>query len=920
MSIASPLSFYLCVEQMPTSFTGRVNGAPSDPYMTINISSGVVGSLSPLPGMTVAFGTSAGASDVGIQRLRSWTSTQISIGESDDLGPQIQNNDYVTIWANFRLFPIYPRAVISGNDATLFIDYDVAWARQTIDYKPVAVAGPPAVVEYNGTNAQASFVGDRSFALAPGATITGYLWTAPGSVEGTSTSQGTEASPVTFTWTSTGQKLVYLRVTDSNGKVATNYTWVFVVDPNNPDTVAYVNFDAYNDNFDYEQGGGACTFAVHGNATIADFPNEAMIVMASRPTTPGQTTPTGYWPNRDNVHFVGYIVGNTVRQNPVDGDVTFTAVTIDTLMRNVTAFPVSLTYRNAPQDWTMAANLTTDRAASYLWHYHSTLSLMASIRPSNYTGLIQRQDFGPNGGIHSQLDSELMSSLWGKVVVNHQGVVHHLIDYNLMNDTERAAVTVRKTLHKGVWVDDLNIEERHAYSLPVNVVKMSGVLYPGGEIDDVCPLFSEAPGNAPKVYGSEMNYDRLILTSQTDLNVRCGRALAKQNAKYSAFAMRFINDGSFTIAPQELFTSNIEAADNDRGLALTTRLLPRRISRTFDNQSMLISYDVGFEPETDGPPGVTVDLPCGPPEQKLPNNRPPATPSDTAGASSLASASEGSSFYFAQKAGQTWQRRVSGLTNLNLQDMIKDPWSDFKNGHNIDQIILWGCGPGFLTRSPNTGQNWEDHTPYLENPPNSWADATAPNITGTTIKQVLGDLFREDHLFLLTQQQDAASSAYRSWLMRSTDAGFTFTSYALTGSSQAYPLRMDLDKQDGTVLWVTLWEASNQINLRKYGVSSAGLTLSNTYTLMTGTTLADVTAHTYDANPFAPLGDKNLVYIYGRLSNPQGLTGTVAIMNSSNGGTGWQKVINDWGADRCGSLYVGEAVSGNRQVYGVRQS
>lgn len=513
-----------------------------------------------------------------------------------------------------------------------------------------------------------------------------------------------------------------------------------------------------------------------------------------------------------------------------------------------------------------------------------------------------------------------MSSLWGKVVVNHQGVVHHLIDYNLMNDTERAAVTVRKTLHKGVWVDDMSIEERHAYSLPVNVVKMSGVLYPGGEIDDVCPLFSEAPGNAPKSYGSEMNYDRLILTSQTDLNVRCGRALAKQNAKYSAFAMRFINDGSFTIAPQELFTSSIEAADNDRGLALTTRLLPRRISRTFDNQSMLIGYDVGFEPETDGPPGVTVDLPCGPPEQKLPNNRPPATPSDTAGASSLASASEGSSFYFAQKTGQTWQRRVSGLTNLNLQDMIKDPWSDFKNGHNIDQIILWGCGPGFLTRSPNTGQNWEDHTPYLENPPNSWGDATAPNITGTTIKQVMGDLFREDHLFLLTQQQDVASSAYRSWLMRSTDAGFTFTSYALTGSSQAYPLRMDLDKQDGTVLWVTLWEATNQINLRKYGVSSAGLTLSNTYTLMTGTALADVTGRTYDANPFAPLGDKNLIYVYGRLISPQGLAGTVAIMRSESGGGAWAAVVNDWGVNRCGSLVVGADSGGNRQVYAVRQS
>lgn len=881
--------------------------------MTINYNTEVVGGISPLPGMSVWFGTTAGGQELGVLRLRSWNgSSQISVAESDDVGPTIANADFITIKAEWRLWPIYPRAVISGNNATLFIDYNTAYSDQLSKYKPVAVAGPPAVVEYNGTNAQALFVGDRSFALAAGATITGYLWTAPGSVEGTSTSQGTQASPVTFTWTSTGQKLVYLRVTDSNGKTATNYTWAFVVDPNNPETVAYVNFDAYNDNFDYEQGGGSCTFTVKGSATITDFPNEAMIVMASRPTTPGETTPTGYWPHRGNVHFAGYIVGNTVRQNPVSGDVTFTAVTIDTLMRNVTAFPVSLTYRNSPQDWTQAANLTTDRAASYLWHYHSTLSLMASIRPSNYAGLIQRQDFGPNGGIHSQLDSELMASLWGKVVVNNQGVVHHLIDYNLMNNAERATVGVRKTLHKGVWVDDLTIEERHAYSLPVNVVKMSGVLYPGGEIDDVCPLFSEAPGNAPKAYGSEMNYDRLILTSQTDLNIRCGRALAKQNARYSGFGLRFVNDGSFTIAPQELFPSNIEAADNDRGLALTTRLLPRRISRTFDNQLGLIGYDVGFEPETDGPPGVTVDLPCGPPEQKMPNNRPPSTPQDNSLPSSLAASTEGNSFYFAQLPGQAWQRRVNGLTSLVLLDMIPDPWSTFKNGHNIDHIILWGCGTSFLTRSPDTGNNWEDHTPYLDSPPNSWGDATAPNVTGTVIKQVLGDLFREDTLYLLAQNQ-GTGTAYRGWIGRSSDAGFTFSWYALTGTAQTYPIRMDVDKQDGTLLWVTTWE-SGTLFLRKHAISNMSLTTK--YTMMTGTALSQVLAGTYLAQPFTPLGNKNQIYIYGRLTNPQGLVGTFAVIQSANAGGSWSGVTSDWSTDYCGAFFAGQ----NAALYAVRQS
>ena len=774
----------------------------------------------------------------------------------------------------------------------------------------MAVAGPPAISEYNGATFQASFVGDRSFALGIGATLTGFLWTAPGSVEGTSISQGTVGSPVIFTWTSPGQKLVYLTVTDSNGKTHTNYTWAFGIDPNNIEDVAYTNFDASNDNFDFEQGGGQCSFTVHGNADIANFPGEALVILASRPTTQ-LDTPTGSWPNRTNVHFVGHILGNTVRQNPIEGDVTFRAATVDALMKNVTSFPVSLTFRHSPARWTQAKDLTPDRAASYLWHYYSTLSLMAPIQPSNYDAFIQRQDFGPSN-MFSQLDNELLRTMWGKVVVNHQGVVHHMIDYNLMLAAERAAVSVRKTLHKGVWVDNVTIEEKNEYSLPTSVVKMSGVYYPGGDLTDVCPLFSEAPGNAPKVYGNEVSYDRLILTSQGDLNIRSGFALAKLNAKYAPFNMRFINDGSFTIAPQELFPSNIEANDNNRGLALTTRLIPRRINRSYDHELGLISYDVGFEPETTGPAGQTVNLPCGPPEQELLN--PPPIPPQASAPLSLAAATNGESFYFATTAGQIWDRRVTGLTSLDFLDMIKDPWSDFKNGISIDQIIMWGCGPGFLVRTADSGYHWGDRTSYLNDPPNSWNDAIAPTITGSHIKQIVGNLFNEDHFYLLVQS--IYSGTFRGWIYRSTDDGFNFTPYALTGTSQALPLRMDVDKETGSILWVTLREGNGNINLRKYSIG-ATLSLSSTIVLVTGTTMDSEQV----AYPFAPFGDKDLIFVYGFMNTPQGLVSTNQVIKSTNGGVSWQTVVNDWGLHLCASLFVSaENVDGQRGMWAVKQA
>lgn len=917
-AIASPLSFYLITEKLPTVFTGQVVGTPTD--VSVRGSGGITGSYGiPIPGMSVFFD----GDDQQAARLVSWTpqatgTFTLQVGENDDITPYVTAGESISIKAQFRLWPIYPRVVQAGDSASIFIDYSTAYTDQTSLWKPVAVAGPPAVVEYNGATAQAQFVGDRSFALALGTTITGYLWTAPGSVEGTSSSQGTEGSPVTFTYTSPGQKLVSLRVTDSNGKTATNYTWVFVVDPDNPTGVAYTQFDEFNDNFDYEQGGGACGFVVRGGATISDFPNECLVIMASRPTTPGQTTPTSYWPFRDNVHFVGYVMGDSVRQNPIAGDVSFQAATIDSLMKNLTVFPVSLTNRIAPSNWTEGSNLTVDRVASYLWHYYSTLSLMAGIQPSEYTGLIWRQDFGPSD-LFSQLNGELMASLWGKVVVNHQGVIYHQIDYNLMLSAERAGVTSRKTLHKGLWVDDVGIEERMIYSQPVNTVKMSGVLYLGGELVDVCPSFSEAPGNAPKAYGKELNYDRLILTSQTDLNTRCGLGLAKATPKYSAYTMRFINDGSFTIAPQETFPTIIEGNDNNRGLALTPNLIPRRISRRYDHDAGIIDYNVSFEPVTTGPPGVTVDLPCGPPAQDKGEDDIPEDPGDggspVESLNALALANEGSSFYLG-KSGGTWERRVKGLTTLDFRDMIKDPWSNFKQGGGIENIILWGCGPGFLAHSKDSGKNWSNHTVYMDNPPNSWGDGAAPTMAGTVVKQVMGDYFRQDTFYVLLH----VTGTNRGWIYHTVDDGFSFTPYALTGTTQALPLRMSIDSQDGSTLWLTLWEGSGNISLRRYGVTGAGLTLAATTTLATGTTSAQVLAKEFVAYPGAPFGDKLALYVYGRLVNPVGLGGTIAIMKSLDAASTFSPVIDNWGDDHCGAMGAGTVQPGGwRKVWAIRQ-
>lgn len=900
----SPLKFYLCPQPQTTVFTGRVASAPADPYVSISYNTGATGSFgAPLPGQTVLFGSTSGGDERGKRRLRSWSggaAGTLGIDESDDAGPLIQSGDYITVKWDFRLWPRFPRFIQSGENVTIYEDYDTAFSNQTLNWRPVAVAGPPGVAFLEAGSASVQFVGDRSQALAPGASITGYLWKAWNSAEGTSTSQGTEGSPVTFTWTSPGWHLVSLTVTDSNGNTHTAYTWAIVIDPDDAETVAFTDFDATSDNLDFEQGGGACGFTVRGtNAAPTTFPEECLVVHACQGDI---TTPTGSWPFRTNVLFVGYVLGDSVRQDPDTSEVTFRAGTITTIMRATSAYPVSLTSKSAPTDWTQGASLTVARVLSYMYKWRSTLDTMTPVIFPSYTGLIARQDFGKDR-MYDRVQSDLMRSMWGKAVSTHQGVLYHVIDYNLQNATERATATTRKTLHKGVWVGDVTVEERSDYEWTANQVEMSGVAYNGGDIEQLCPLFSQAPGDAMKAYGSQLVYDRLILLNQSDLNVRCGHGLAKANTQYPAYRMQFINDGSFTVAPQELFPAVIEAGDNNRGASYSGNLIPRRISRQYNHEGGYFTVNVDFEPVTSGQPGVTVVVDCSPPPQKATSTPPP--PVADSGPAALVAGTTGTSFYYEPGLEQPWQRRVSGLDDpvqIGFLDVIADPWTQFKQGYGPEKVVVWGAGRGFLVRSVDSGGTWKDRTSYVDAP--AWPGETGTTLSSVELMRLQADIFNEDRLFVLASWQ--YGGAYHGAVYKATD-GFDFAAHNLTGTTQCRPLGMSLDKGNGGTLYVTTWENGAPTGLYLRAYDTADMSLLRRVSLGAATS-GEVNSQSYFANPFNQLGAAGEVYIHGRMQQPQGFTGTVHVLSNTGGGaTGSYSVVeNGWSTDVCGAFGVDE--------------
>jgi hypothetical protein len=785
----SPLEFYLVTIKQVTCFTGRVNGTPSDPFNSITWDNGATGTTSsvgtsgaPVNGNTVFFGSTAGGRERGLVRLRTWspsngsgTAGTMVTAENDDIGPNIEDDDFITVKLFWQLWDRVPRQdATDPNNIIFYEDYDIPYTDQTVNWRPMAVAGPPGAEFLEAGQAQINFVGDRSYALAPGATLSTFLWTGHGSVEGTSSSQGTEGSPVTFTWTTAGQYLVTLKVTDSNGLSHTNYTWGVIIDPADPTAVAYTKFDAISDNFDTQQGGGSCNFTVHGVADVSQFPTETLVLHIARGD---QTTPTATWPNRANILYAGYITGNAIRQDPVNNTTSFRTVSIDGLMKKLS----------------QAKDLTVDRVLSYLAHYRSTLSLMTSIRPLNYTAELKSQDF--NAANLFGMFKSLMGDAWGFPVSDHQSVLYLIRDFNLQTTTERATATTRKTLHKGIWVAAIDIAERGEYEQPVRKVKWNGVYYPGDQAAAI-PLFSEAPGDVMDSWGNEQSRSGLILTTQDDLNIRTGYAYSRANQRYPSVSMRFLNDGSFTVAPQEIFPANIEGVDNNRGLVWTPDLIPRSIRRTYDHAGGFIDYQVTFEPSVTGPGGITVVAASAPMPAKPPSGTgggvappldpPPAPPAWTqptipvAGPAVGADTTDG--VYITFDSGASWEERNNLSPSTAFQYLIWDPWwfTPEKQGTNDpEQVILWGCGLGFVTRSEDAGKSWIDLTPNIDDPPNDAADSPAPTVADVTFKRLHGDIHTKDEFFFIVEWEPSTRD-WRGWMLKTADDGVTWTWNSIT--------------------------------------------------------------------------------------------------------------------------------------------
>jgi len=140
---------YLTVHAPATVYTARLSAVPSstDKVASITYSSGSGTLADVLQDMTLLVGSSAGASDYGIARIRkdgTTTAGTFYIGETSEIN--WLSNAYLTVLDEFTLWPRH--IAIASDGTTPLMDYDVAYTDQNVAAGaiPTPIMGPPAVL------------------------------------------------------------------------------------------------------------------------------------------------------------------------------------------------------------------------------------------------------------------------------------------------------------------------------------------------------------------------------------------------------------------------------------------------------------------------------------------------------------------------------------------------------------------------------------------------------------------------------------------------------------------------------------------------------------------------------------------------------------------------------------------------------
>jgi hypothetical protein len=589
-------------------FRARVNMAsatyPLDEITYDGVTFGAAGSI--WPGMTLLLGSSAGADDLGRQRVRDNASgSVIPVGRSSqgtrDGELTATDNAWITVLNDHRVWAKIP--YIDGG--TIYKDSDIL-PSDNLQYPPPKANGGigfAGTIDPNTEVITVEFDGTDSFEFDPAVSsaltgVAGYVWEVD---DGTITVGTSTSSAITATFPA-GFRYVRLTVESDDGKWHTHHIPVFARDP---EADACIAFQMVSRTRSFANG-QTIQFRVKQDLPRATFPDGTLIMLWDEELETND-------PLRNHMLFVGWEQSNDasvrVERTANLRDTVITAV--DTLgrLKTLPGFPQLLKALEIADAWTETQYPNVFYYLWYLLHWHSTAFEVSDILLG--TQILNNFAFRILGSDAADLYTQV-NSLANNVTPDHWLTCNRgnqlmlVVDPLIQHVPDRDAFN-RDTLGENDWY-----ELRWTYNRPPRVYKLLSYAIESDSGAMGTARAAMAPGLAEGQGAGYIETSERITQSQTALNNTEGNRYARLNAPYGLFTivvpyrqLSALNDPAYMgMVRLDLASGNAP----HRELAMSNvRGLVHEISESFDYQrtGLVHTATLSWEMETSGPAAVT---------------------------------------------------------------------------------------------------------------------------------------------------------------------------------------------------------------------------------------------------------------------------------------------------------------------------
>ena len=592
---------YLSIFQPTAIFQARVNNASATsgdrviPFDTVSLGNSTLVAN----GMTLWVGNTLGGQEIGKVRIRSITPTTITVSENDNI--EWADNQYLTVYKYWELWPIYPRIIIDPADdenVLFYKDYDIPYSIQNTVLGTYVNAGPHRAGWLDPATGQKQLFWSSTGSYNLVGTSLAYNW----QFEGGTPSSSTSAEPGLVTYNTPGHYVTSLSISGSNGSVDTTYRYVSIYNEANPPIQKW-KLNSFQGSRD--EGGHTASITVYQNIQI----QEHAVVVLFGENWYGDTKQSlgGNYPNGSEIFFAGYIDKDSIEYDYEHSEVSFDAVSITNIMQKTSGFSISVKSVPEPSKWYELLDMDSRRALYHYLRWHTTAMRIADFQFVGDDYKIQFFD-SDRESMYDAINNYMNNTLIGQTVADRQGKVWFETQaMAYQNPTGSFSPPVMDITNRD-WMNKPTIEER--LTNDVSYMEYGGVAYSGVGTGTFNAFIGSAPGNAPGFYGSIDNHQGMALLGQNQLNRLVGNVFANKNSPFPTTSIEMaINSANLDIAPQEGVGLHLTASDTIRNLAINTLNIPDSISWKYDPENFIMLPQIDFKQIVNGNAGETVIIP-----------------------------------------------------------------------------------------------------------------------------------------------------------------------------------------------------------------------------------------------------------------------------------------------------------------------